>query len=147
MTVPSHPEESQPGEPNPPPGHPLHRRDEAELSKIAPRQFKVEVGRPLAPFAPPLLHEATLEQINAELSARHLSPLLNMATLEQINAELTRRFCGVALIGIQVGPDGVVRDMYYTSVRGLPMPALAGCVSKLAADLQSQSSRVDIKPT
>jgi hypothetical protein len=102
-------------EPNPPAGHPL-----------APKTFKVEIGRPLVPFAQPLLHEASMEQINAEL---------------------TRRFQGVALVGIQVGPDGIVRDLYYTSIRGLPPSALAGCMDKLARDVQKTAVPVDIKPT
>jgi hypothetical protein len=107
---------------------------EDEVHPPSPPKFKVTVGRP----------------VSGDLSGTYpLQPTMNLAdvTIEAINAELTRRFQGVALIAIQVGPDGVTRDLYYTSTRHLPMPMLAGCVTKLAADLQASVARVEIKPT
>ena len=104
------------------------------------------------------LKDVTTEALQRELSGRgDFTYFLSVAHIEQINAELSRRFQGVALIAIQVAPVGpqspsgameiAIRDMYYTSVRGVPLPALAGCVQKLANDLQQQASRVEIKPT
>jgi hypothetical protein len=121
-------------EPNPPAGHPL-----------ASKAFKVEIDR-----AQPAPGDLSGSQL---VPTYHLPGVPTQVLLE----ELTRRFQGVAVVGIQVaqvsphGPFGamecVARDMYYTSVRGLPMPMLAGCLLKLSADLQSQAARVEIKPT
>ena len=167
----------EPSEPNPPAGHPLSQLPVAQVPADVTKPMRPDhplAGLPrrlvdphpgdLSGSYPQLrvnLADVTEEALQRELARRapvgELRGLLANVPIEAINAELSRRFQGVALIALQVAPVGpqspsgamelAVRDMYYTSVRGVPLPALAGCVQKLADDLQQQSKRVEIKPT
>jgi hypothetical protein len=111
-----------------------------------PARFKVEIGRPLVPQV-------------GDLSGTHPVPTYHLPGVptQVLLEELTRRFQGVALVAlqvVQVGPQSpsgamelALRDMCYTSLRGIPPAALAGCVTKLAADLHKQAVPLDIKKT